>query len=126
MININGLRVGNIFWENYGGYKRVVGVNHHKHGYDIHASGIGYNAVGAYSPEDIYPVPLTSEMLEKCEFVKDGDGCYHKGNMYRISDSAVQLSIGYASVYNCPCEYLHQLQNLYFSLTGKELVFNLN
>lgn len=72
------------------------------------------------------PVPLTDELLEKCGFkifpwgyvIKSSNDFGIRLNLksfvYEVSgNSAVKI------------EYLHQLQNLYFALTGEELEINL-
>jgi len=72
------------------------------------------------------PIPLTPEILEKCGFGKEGD-------TYKIVtknlDYCFKISFtgnGYFSqnaMAKHPILYIHQLQNLYFSLTGEELTF---
>lgn len=74
-------------------------------------------------PKNISPIPLTEEWLlkfglKKCgwyweneniEIVEDDEGCW-------------QLSINFNEfVEGEPFKHVHQLQNLYFALTGKEL-----
>lgn len=70
------------------------------------------------------PIPLTSEILEKCGFIKDHD-TYKKLNsnlsyLFRISYTGVGW-FSMNAIANIPALYLHQLQNLYFALTGEEL-----
>lgn len=73
------------------------------------------------------PIPLSPEILEKCGFVQDSD------------DEATWMVLrttkfdfiegdrnGFCEVYmdfddGLRVQYLHQLQNLYFALTGQEL-----
>lgn len=77
-----------------------------------------------YSFNDLEPIPLTEEILEKCGFEKDEPkGWYRKGFMDLFDGNPFH----YASGNNlCPdILYLHQLQNLYFALTGEELNINL-
>jgi hypothetical protein len=91
--------------------------------------------------DDIDPISLTSEILEKCGFVQmiDSNNKYEQ----RYQGNA-DLNFGYPVLYlneyeylsqNCAtpngylwlhnfrikCIFLHQLQNLYFALTGTEL-----
>lgn len=72
------------------------------------------------NPEDAdyKPIPITPEILEKCGFKKFESGnFYHPKTMFELtpkfwlegSERAVKAG------------YLHQLQNLYFALTGEEL-----
>ena len=69
--------------------------------------------------KDIEAIPLTNEILLKCGFEKIGMA-YIKG-MFIIngrSDGRFQLGNSGMSV---ELTFLHQLQNLFYSLTGKEL-----
>jgi hypothetical protein len=76
------------------------------------------------------PIELTEEILLKCGFVKQMEWTYCidlKGNLklvYYIGEKG--WSIGnknYSDFSNL--KHLHQLQNLYFCLCGKELEINL-
>ena len=80
------------------------------------------------------PIPLTEEWLLKFGFKKIGtndfyDDLYHFGNgthngfYFSLSGVAV---VGWNDYYDHhqevgDCQYVHQLQNLYFALTGEEL-----
>lgn len=79
--------------------------------------------------DHIQPIPLTPEILEKCGFEKqdDGDGGYYlellsaNGFLFVAGDKK-----GYTDVFidlweQLRVRYLHQLQNLYFALTGNEI-----
>lgn len=74
------------------------------------------------------PIPLTHEILLKCGF-EEGAWFLHipKCNLYFVwfSDTGtVELEISegtYSPGLNYECKHLHQLQNLYYALTGKEL-----
>jgi hypothetical protein len=79
------------------------------------------------------PIPLTPEILEKAGF--------KKGEPFYIShEDTFYLGDRYFWVQHCFChktshesaivlawwvKYVHQLQNLYFALTGEELEINL-
>lgn len=97
----------------------------------------------ADSPE-CNPIPLTPEWLERCGFLQmeykyyDGstaEAFVQKGKRYIIrSMDFKDVSPYYAMAYfpyaqsqnSIPSElrYVHQLQNLYFALTGEELTIN--
>jgi hypothetical protein len=80
----------------------------------------------------IQPIPITEEWLVKMGFEKDGNNYYtHIGERF-------DLVVTWDTIDKCfytelrplegnslqiDCEYIHQLQNLYFTLTGKELEF---
>lgn len=79
-------------------------------------------------PDNYSPIPLTEEWLLKFGFEKDDDV-----NQYWICSELNHLIYVYyeksrscfAMIYNgsqfCVIQYVHQLQNLYFALTGEEL-----
>jgi hypothetical protein len=95
---------------------------------------------GAYTVPFYKPIPITPELLEKAGF-RYGNNILHdqsvlegfrggKHNKYIISkvNNGFALSSYFASAFNVihtDLKYLHQLQNLYFSLTGEELQINL-
>jgi hypothetical protein len=93
---------------------------------------ISDNAINLFSDWEFYfkPIPLTPEILDKAGFRKIN---YYEGNAFglEISDShelvCNERMFWLAcddSFYNEPLDhikYLHQLQNLYFALTGEEL-----
>jgi hypothetical protein len=74
------------------------------------------------------PIPLTEEWLLKFGFVKKkGEIGYSKGKLLiYLGDTTMSGENGrtyfnsWAILYKSP-EYVHQLQNLYFALTGEEL-----
>jgi hypothetical protein len=73
------------------------------------------------------PIPLTEEWLIKAVFEQGvwqnetlDQELYSDYNTLFISDSR---DTNYS--FRSPCKYVHQLQNLYFALTGKELAITL-
>ena len=67
------------------------------------------------------PIPLTEEILLKCGFK---DNCFNEWIYVKhIIDDIYSVCINQNMV--CPIKYVHQLQNLYLSLTGKELKIEL-
>ena len=72
------------------------------------------------------PIPLSPEILEKCGFKKQlikgktDKYWFEKGE---ISYNEIHEKFWYHGVLENSPKYLHQLQNLYFSLTGGELTF---
>lgn len=86
---------------------------------------------------NVEPIPLTEEILLKCGFEKTGDygdQIYYepknRGNRnYYICFDHDEICFGFASngsytdlLYDdANLQHLHQLQNLYFALTGEEL-----
>ena len=75
----------------------------------------------------VKPIPLTEEWLLKFGFKKveglpgwtyDGYDIFKDGKSWHIFKFNQTLK-----VHRCKLLYVHQLQNLYFALTGKELTF---
>ena len=89
---------------------------------------------GTYNTRDLQPIPLTAEWLLKFGFTE----FYHKGLKGYISDkfellynldSHQMYSYNEAdgSIWNLTrCKHVHQLQNLYFALTGEGLTIKQN
>jgi hypothetical protein len=81
----------------------------------------------------IKPIPLTEEWLLKFGFThqyktKKGQDFFDRSinsefQLYvNLNDSRVSINKKYVgNVYSKKIQYLHQLQNLYFALTGEEL-----
>ena len=74
------------------------------------------------------PIPLTPEILEKCGFgtinnpnYTDSFLCYHPLLKLVFDKINKKISLRDYSGVRQSINYLHQLQNLYFSLTGEEL-----
>jgi hypothetical protein len=90
----------------------------------------------AHIPEyDCYPIPLSTDIVKKCGFGEVGmyENVYHKDNIRIHFDKNCKreneetnsvLFIIYSdddSTFSKEVSSLHELQNLYFALTGKEL-----
>lgn len=71
--------------------------------------------------EDFDPIPLTPEWLERLGFIDDLP--WAKGNFRVDSENRFHVvdGTGYSVIVARNIEYVHQLQNLYFALTGEEL-----
>lgn len=78
----------------------------------------------------IYPIPLTEELLLKCGFIEIRSDS--KGYIYNINGvNFIRCFFDTPSffvetkeenqLFDKPIDFLHQLQNIYFDLTGKEL-----
>lgn len=84
----------------------------------------------------LFGIPITPEILEKCGGQKKNYGGYDfdvfiNGDfpfpaVMQTEDKRWQLSINEEEYRTgVPFDFLHQLQNLYFALTGEELTVNL-
>ena len=77
--------------------------------------------------ELIEPIPLTEDWLLKFGFEKDNE-YYSKGTKhYHLPSKSFYSGNDHVSGGNVDAriKYVHQLQNLYFALTGEELTFNI-
>lgn len=124
MIQANELRIGN--W-----------LNHHgKFPFQMTLSEFYDLQSGVRSLEYTQPIPLTPEILEKAGFEETGEGedqFFHKeeklfglSRRWDISIEGKEYShIWDGSFTGRTIKYVHELQNLYFALTGTELNINL-
>lgn len=90
----------------------------------------------SYDCQEIEPIPLTPEILEKSGFDKDNWFLFKKGgngwHTYLFKMKGEGLHYGYVEdgqfteETQQPIKYVHQIQNLIFALTGEELNIQLN
>lgn len=113
MISENELRIGN--WVECNGIRfQITGT---------HLSAMQVDP----STKEIFPISLTPEILEKCGFKKVGDDRWSNETLCRsIYRSKKSGGFDFEDDYGrgiCDIDffYVHQLQNLYFALTGTEL-----
>lgn len=117
------LRIGNMLYCRNTVDVAIVELIHKKH-FDCR------DDYGMFTPNGKYePIPLTEEWLLKLGFEKDEynnqKAYYYTFNGFKLNvingslviDNPNQL----ASAKNIKIEHVHQLQNLYFALTGEEL-----
>lgn len=105
----NELRIGNLVI--YGG--SVVKMNLHEFTHFLRF------------PETYTPIILTEEILLKCGFKRFPWGLVINELLFKddLKCSFLELEIG--NGFRVKVNFLHQLQNLYFALTGKELEIEL-
>lgn len=65
---------------------------------------------------NLQPIPLTPEILEKCGLLEGGK--FAPNEYFSLQDGCLYLEQEYTCV---DIKYLHQLQNVFFALTGEEL-----
>lgn len=136
MIAANELRIGN--WVNL----RMIGIETDETPHQINARCLVdiSEEQGAFLNKKCYsPIPLTLAILGKMEFEKwDEDissGIIRFTKKHSVSKDFIVYIYSNGKIEFCiDCEdfskvlnelqYLHQLQNLYFALTGKELTYN--
>lgn len=119
------LRIGNILY--YGDGELIVGINVLR---DIDT----YIQLGAK------PIELTKERLLSAGFEEEKNSWFSILYTAQIQDSVTKLSInlitgsvsiidwdeGTPSYIGYSVKYVHQLQNLYFALTGEELITSIS
>lgn len=101
----------------------------------VEKNGVEYVAdhVTIAMAHNYHPIPLTPEILEKCAIVvlgskwlltEDKDSHYiwrnDNGKIFYVIDD-----FGHDGRSEVEIKYLHQLQNLYFALTGEDLKIEL-
>lgn len=109
-MKVQELRIGNLFQEQK--TKKIIEV------IELSQEKIVFS--GVFSAEwQAEPIPLTEEWLLKFGFIdfeKESFSYYIENN-----GEIVLKKSGLDILYDYPIQYVHQLQNLYFDLTGEEL-----
>ena len=95
---------------------------------EILANGIYLFELGEL---ELHEIPLTEEWVLKFGGIHETGGMYFFGNVgilhYRRENEFSLMNYNYkkGQIYTT-IKYVHQLQNLYFALTGKELEYEQN
>jgi hypothetical protein len=118
MIKANELRIGN-----------VVETRSNKRGWiRYEMTGLNIYQLSAYGEnfeKDVRPIPITEDLLLECGFIQDDiiDFRYHLEDWFAIDVDDCCIRIADSWMFG-KINYLHELQNLYFTLTGDELKIN--
>lgn len=140
MIQANKLRVGNVLMY-HALTVTVMAIGQHSATLGYFRDSIGFER--EYTDADFpKPIPLTPEWLQRAGFVKEFDDVYSIGLptgdgvdlLLEWGDCSLRRNhVGkekkkgdknpYDYAYIKSPKYVHQLQQLYFSLSGKELEF---
>jgi hypothetical protein len=126
-MHANELRIGNWYQNNKGEYQQIT-----PRFFSSLAGGLswedqkaaGYSELSGY----FHPIPLSPEILEKCGFEKDYNGYRlkdHMGLSFSVTKHGDFLACFRDKSLGVIVKHLHQLQNLFFALTGEELQINL-
>ena len=117
------LRIGNlIYWNNIPCPVVHISVN------DVCVADLTQTKLSSnlhYLDEGLNLIPLTEEWLVKFGFEKDAEEDYCKGDFcfrWQFDKLTLLCDIGHIQP---PLLYVHQLQNLYFALTGEELKYEI-
>lgn len=117
----NELRIGNLVWGVSDIIEEVIyilptkvntALPKLKESYFLHEIG------------EISPISLTEEWLLNFGFEERLGGRFFKNSWFYIDQDCAGVSGWYfrsIDGFKSKCEYIHQLQNLYFALTGEEL-----
>ena len=117
-MKVSELRIGN--YVNRLGYPeqiKSISISEGNRGY------VSVESSGVITHNQIEPIPLTDEWLislgfemSSTGFIEKGRLLYHKEYGWKILENWVKGWVGVAEIL-----YVHQLQNIYYALTGKEL-----
>jgi hypothetical protein len=116
------LRIGNLVQDDYGQIKVVnsIDFNPDRLDYTISFPFGDYEEVGLLTP-----IPLTEELLLKFGFeillTNNGSVLYRKNSQDVNIHPMGGFTYGVRGVPVVKIKHVHQLQNLYFTLTGEEL-----
>lgn len=136
-MNANELRVGN--WVSYfDTVCRIISIkanhlNYVPNSEHYYINAVGVNAAQFYNHIEAFrPIYLTNEIMEAAGF-KKGKYSWNMGLVdgYLSHDlvptGKLLINDDYDEYcFDFPCQYLHQLQNLVFALTGTELEINIH
>ena len=116
------LRIGNILWWDY------IADNAAVTSIDTLQVSLDRSERSMIDIDDLNPIPITEEWLLKFGFKDDEPHNYinvdEHGAMQIMFDQyrkVVSIFTAGAHYYMKEIQYVHQLQNLYFALTGEEL-----
>jgi len=122
------LRIGNLFDFSYSqdGYLAVEEIRKENEGFKGHYAVFRNGSIKVLIEEDcLYPIPLTEEWLLKFGFeqpyIELTTKEFVKGDLIIYLYKPVNREWYYGSWREGKIKYVHQLQNLYFALTGEEL-----
>lgn len=132
----NELRIGNYLQDQNGNILLVIHISTES----IQTTVLDRSKYPLPNGWQMEPIPLTPEILEKCGFwykpggISGADMWQGMGFWYRVKELPNQefllrgdfsrkkpIALKLVGWFNSNIEYIHQLQNLYFSLTGEEL-----
>ena len=124
MINAKDLRIGNSVLLGNSSLSVYQIIYDRRNGYSINSKD--------YKEDFFDPIPLTKEILIKCGFHKFNNAWVQKDftennskfyfSIWNLIDDEFKYN---SAEFDIEINSLHQLQNLYFALTGEELEINL-
>jgi len=127
MINPKELRIGNLIYYSGGlilferDIKQVQSIVRNT---DELSHLIGFDDIRLEKLSYFHAIPLTPENLKKCGVQDEYRIAYHE--KLSVTESGYIVYSNRRILTNLEfCKHIHQLQNLYFALTGEELPVNI-
>ena len=119
----NDLRIGNLVrWEDES--KDIEKITSIEISHNNNGAVETENTEGFIYLFEFQPIPITPEWLERAGFEKNGIRWCMKDIKFHISNVNGHCVYGnHAGDFIAKAQHIHQLQNLYFALTGNELEF---
>ena len=117
----NELRLGNYVYDGEKELCKIWAV--HKDRLTVEIPNDNTTFLGRYKIEYAKPIPLTEEWLLKFGFILNNDDYYESrdGILCYVEDGKVNMILFEIGDWETEIDHVHQLQNLYFALTGEEL-----
>ena len=133
MIKANELRIGSLVFTNRNNYfKTITEIRHFKCSIRYIRTDTNLMHESMVDYEDLIPIELTEEMLIKFGFEKSSstdskewdnfDSAPENSICIEFVDNEFYFTGGEGIPFSRKCRFVHELQNLYFALTGSELV----
>jgi hypothetical protein len=121
-MNAKELRIGNLIYVD-GNLRHVCGTSYKNIQHNYHPQNSVYSE--NYENE-CNPIPITEEWLSKFEIYNLNTLNFKMGDLFYDLENKELGICGIESctsemIFYAKCEYVHQLQNLYFALTEQEL-----
>lgn len=119
-MDVKELRIGNLVCYN-GEVAKVKQITKHKIGYHTKPYEMGMNYARLC---EIEPILITEELLLKCGFDEPCDGVYeHNYEEFEVTKEVENWWVTWngGSDFWFRIKHIHQLQNAYYLVTGKEL-----
>lgn len=125
-MNVKEFRIGNLLSSKcWGGFGKIDGIEVTEEGFEIRVKGY----VHPYEKDkyfDLCPIELSEDWLFKFGFEKEEHGFYEKEycffDLLNISENGfIIYAVLETYTISQEIKYVHELQNLYYTLTGEEL-----
>lgn len=123
MTQVNELRIGNWVQDENAIIRYVYRI--WQGGAELSEDEEGFDDLD-YDEDEIFGIPLTEEWLLKCranfEKISNDNECNIQGICFEFDENLNLIyTAGEGVKLSKPINFVHQLQNLYFALTGEEL-----